>query len=218
MINVWCVCVGTKYTDDDVYILRDMVARNLRQSHRFNCLTDREIPDINCFIPEENWRGWWSKLLLFRYATGQCLYFDLDVVITGPVDGLISKVLSMPANWAQSGHGGCQSSVMSWGMAYPAIADMFHVEQLEPPQNGNCGTYEGLWGDQEFISRLYGNPGGGFIHPMKGVYSYKYHCQTGKPPADASVVCFHGEPKPRDVRDEWVHHSRQRAAAPAAAG
>jgi hypothetical protein len=206
LITVWSVCNGTKYTDNDVHILRDMVARNINQPHRFRCLADREIAGVDTFIPDEQWPGWWSKLLLFRYSTGQCLYLDLDVVITGPLDGLISLPLSMPANWAQSGHGGCQSSVMSWGMPYHAIPDAFNVDELGPAGEGGCGRYRGLWGDQELITELYGNPGWQ-IRDMQGIYSYKYHCKQGLP-AGAKVVCFHGQPKPQDVSDAWVSAAR----------
>jgi hypothetical protein len=207
VISVWSVLNGTKYTDEDVYILRDMVARNLKQSHRFNCLSDRDIPGVNCTIPEENWPGWWAKLLLFHYTTGFNLYFDLDVVIVGPLDELVSRTLSLPANWGQSGHGGCQSSVMSWGVPYWSIPDAFNVDELEAPADGGCGRYRGLWGDQELITDLYGNPGSDRIHEMRGIYSYKYHCLQG-PPSDAKVVCFHGEPKPGQVNDPWVIAAR----------
>ena len=207
MLTAWCVLNGDKYADSDVYILRDMVARNLDLPHTFRCLSDREVPGVDCFIPDEQWPGWWSKLLLFRYSTGLNLYFDLDVVIVGPLDGLVSERLSMPLNWAQSGHGGCQSSVMAWGGDYSRIADAFHVEQLEAPERGNCGAYQGLWGDQELITRTLGSPGGSNIDAMPGVYSYRYHCQGGPPPG-AKVVCFHGEPKPKDVNEPWVIRSR----------
>ena len=207
MLTVWCVLNGDKYADSDVYILRDMVARNLSQPHRFRCLSDREIPGVDCSVADEQWPGWWSKLLLFRYSTGLNLYFDLDVVIVGALDGLVSDRLSMPLNWAQSGHGGCQSSVMAWGWSYPQIPDAFHVEQLEAPERGNCGAYQGLWGDQELITRTLGNPGGVNIDAMQGIYSYRYHCQGGPPPG-AIVVCFHGQPKPAQVSEQWVLESR----------
>lgn len=208
MLTVWCVLNGTKYQDDDVHILKDMVRRNLVSVHRFRCLSDRQIPGIDCLIPDEKWPGWWSKLLLFRYATGFNLYFDLDVVIVDSLDCLVSDRLSMPANWAQSGHGGCQSSVMSWGCDYSRIPDAFHVEQLAQPEQGGCGRYQGLWGDQELITRELGNPGDGDIDPMQGIVSYKYHCRNGSPPHFTSVVCFHGEPKPKDVNDAWVKAAR----------
>jgi len=208
LITVWSVCNGTKYTDEDVYILRDMVARNLTQPHRFRCLADREITGVDTFIPDEQWPGWWAKLGLFRYSTGQCLYLDLDTVIVGNLDRLLSVPLSMPANWGQSGHGGCQSSVMSWGQDYGWIADRFDVSQLRTPERGNCGGYgqQNLWGDQEFITEVVGSPGNGII-PMHHVFSYRYHA-VGGPPGDASVICFHGEPKPAAVLDQWVIAAR----------
>jgi len=208
MLTVWCVCVGTKYADEDVHILKDMVRRNLVSVHRFRCLSDREIPGIDCLIPAESWPGWWAKLLLFRYSTGYNLYFDLDVVIVDDVDCLVSDRLSMPANWAQSGHGGCQSSVMSWGESYALLPDMFNVSELAEPEGGNCGRYHGLWGDQEFITEHLGNPGEGTVHPMQGIVSYKYHCRQSLP-SSAKVVCFHGEPKPNQVSDSWVKQVRE---------
>jgi len=213
MLTVWCVLNGNKYADNDVHILHCMVSRNIVQPFRFRCLADREIQGIDTFIPDEQWPGWWSKLLLFRYATGQCLYLDLDTVIVGNLDRLLSTSLSMPANWAQSGHGGCQSSVMSWdasSLNYAWIADRFNPIHLGHPERGNCGIYVGavneLWGDQEFITELLGNPGD-IIKPMPHIYSYKYHCKRGLP-NDASVICFHGKPKPEEVSDTWVKESR----------
>lgn len=214
MLTVWCVCVGDKYSDRDVHILRAMVARHTG-AHRFRCLTDRQIAGIDCEITTRHWPGWWSKLELFKVSEGQNLYLDLDVVITGPLDGLVSSKLSMPANWAQSGHGGCQSSVMSWGMDYGFIADAFDPAQLTEPVSGNFGFYgpKRLWGDQEFITDVMGNPGDK-VCPMSGVYSYKYHCRNALPD-DAVVVCFHGLPKPDQVGDAWVMAARSSTATAA---
>lgn len=212
MLTVWSVCNGDKYTDADVWTLKQMVSEGLSAPHQFRCLSDRQIEGIDCIVPWEQWPGWWSKLLLFRYASGPCLYFDLDTVIVGPLDGLVSRRLAMPKNWGQSGHGGCQSSVMAWGVPI-GIADHFEPERLQTPVNGNCGAYRlddghELWGDQEFITAHYGDPGGPVIEELKGIYSYKYHCR-GKPvPSDAVVVCFHGEPKPAQVDEPWVRAAR----------
>lgn len=215
MLTVWSVCVGDKYIDEDVHILRAMVARNLGE-HRFRCLTDRNIPGIDCEITAAGWPGWWTKLELFKVATGQNLYLDLDVVIAGPLEPLVSRQLSMPANWAQSGHGGCQSSVMSWGDDYGFIADAFDPDQLSEPENGNFGYYgpDRLWGDQEYITAMLGSPGEGRVIPMQGVYSYKYHCRQGLP-NDAAVACFHGLPKPDQVSDAWVRAARSSTATAA---
>lgn len=219
MVNVWSVCVGDKYSDEDVYILKHMVSQHLEVPHDFFCLSDRQRGDINCFIPDEKWDGWWNKLLLFRYAGGQVLYLDLDVVITGPLLPLLSEKISMPANWAQSGHGGCQSSVMSWNshvenLGY--LTDAFDPDQLTAPgERGGVSHYglygkEQLWGDQEYITSMLGNPGD-VVVPMQHVYSYKYHCRESLPD-DASVVCFHGNPKPDKVGDSWVKAERSYTA------
>lgn len=209
MITVWSVCVGDKYTDDDVRILKAMVAKNMEAPHVFRCLTDRQIDGVYCNVLDNPWPGWWSKLLLFKYSRGPNLYLDLDVVIVGGLDRLLSGALSMPANWGQSGHGGCQSSVMSWEGSYSLLPDMFDPGKLAPPERGNCGAYGGrkLWGDQEYITDILGNPGDGEVVPMDHVYSYKYHCGNGVP-ADASVICFHGDPKPNKVSDQWVTEAR----------
>jgi hypothetical protein len=206
MITVWTVCVGDKYTDKDVQIVKHMVSRHLSAPHTFRCLSDRPREGVDCLIPSVIWPGWWSKLLLFKYATGMNLYLDLDVVVTGPLDGLLSNTLSMPANWGQSGHGGCQSSVMSWGGYYPELFIGFDPSELAAPERGNCGALGGLWGDQEYITQILGEPGRHII-PMQGVYSYKYHCRQSLP-SDARVVCFHGTPKPSEVNDSWVVSQR----------
>ena len=211
MLTVWCVLNGTKYTDNDVYILRDMVSRHLSVEHQFSCLADRQIPGVYTVISTKNWAGWWMKLELF-YQTGKNLYLDLDTVVTGSLDDLVvDHGLSMPSNWAQSGHGGCQSSVIAWCGDYSDIPDQFYPVFLTNPENGNFGWYEidgaRCWGDQEFITHLMGNPGDGDVMPMSGIKSYKYHCKNGLP-GTAKVVCFHGEPKPAQVRDEWVRAAR----------
>lgn len=211
MLSVWCVLNGDKYQDKDAHILKGMVARNLKAQHRFRCLADREITGIDTLVPDEQWPGWWSKLLLFRYAGGQVLYLDLDTVIVGNLDRLLSDRLSMPANWGQSGHGGCQSSVMSWNSDYENlgyIADLFDIDQVQAPERGNCGAYgpKNLWGDQEYVTELMGDPGD-VVKPMPHVFSYRYHA-LGGPPGDASIVCFHGEPKPAAVNAEWVLKAR----------
>lgn len=204
MVTVWTVFNGHKYDETAVYRMREAVRCHLWEPHRFRCLADRQIPGVDCLVPDEDWPGWWAKLLLFRYATGHNLYTDLDNLIVGSLDGALSTRLSMPANWAQSGHGGCQSSVMAWGQDYGHIADRFDPALLGEPGGGHCGRYgpARLWGDQEFITNLLGDPGGEVI-PMTGVFSYKYHCRDGLP-ANARVVCFHGQPKPEQVSDPWV--------------
>ena len=205
MLTVWCVCVGDKYTTEDVLILKGMVERNLTRPHIFMCLSDRPRAGVTTYTDFDAWTGWWSKLKLFEVSSGDNLYLDIDTVVTGPLDDLVSEQLSMPKNWALSGHGGWQSSVMSWGRNYGYLALAFDPDKLSEPANGNYGYYgsDRLWGDQEFITHIMGDD----VKPMKDIYSYRYHCMGG-PPAGAKVACFHGEPKPSEVGEKWVLDAR----------
>lgn len=208
MVTVWSVLNGSKYTDNDVYLLRDQVARHMHQEHEFWCFSDRAIWDVDCVIPDAVWPGWWAKIQMLGWArSGLNLYLDLDSIVIGPLDSLLSEKFSAPANWGQSGHGGIQSSAMAWGGDYGWIADRFDPALLTPDAYHPFGRYGATdyWGDQGFLSAVLGDPGAGKVAPMKGIASYKYHCrEAGKPPAWASVVTFHGEPKAQDCSEEWI--------------
>lgn len=196
MLSVFSVYWGDKYDPSYVYALRDMVAKHLHTPHKFFCITSAELPDINTIEPAVDWPGWWQKLQLWRLNYGPSLYFDLDVVITGPLDYLLpftQHAIAAPANWAQSGHGGIQSSVLVWNGNNPH--PYFLAKQQWPEIS------ERLWGDQEFLTEVYGD---NYVK-LPRIYSYKYHCM-GKPlPKDCSVVCFHGKPDPHEVNEAWIN-------------
>lgn len=208
-LTVWCVCVGDKYASGYVYALQEAVAKNLSIPHRFRCITPRNLPGVETRNPPVPYGNWWSKIGLFApgVATGPSLYFDLDVVITGSLDYLVEFTrheFAAPANWARSGHGGIQSSVMAWSGNWPAPADKIRGEW--PSRELDSDGYMTLggkkfWGDQEYLWDMLGDR---WVR-IPGVCSYKYHvAPNGVIPADASVVVFHGEPKPIDVSDECV--------------
>lgn len=199
MLTVWSVYWGTKYVPRYVYTLRSAVARNLSQPHRFVCMTDRpnEIPGIETVPPATDYPGWWQKVGLFTpgLIDGPALYLDLDVVIVGELDTLVREhacaELAMAKNWAQSGHGGWQSSAfITRGYPFPEIAQDFTPDVIDR-----------LWGDQEWITERLGKRVQEI--PPGPVCSYKYHCPNGLPET-ARVVVFHGKPDPHEVSDAWV--------------
>lgn len=196
-LSVWSVCVGTKYPASYVYALQESVEQHLSLPHEFKCITEHDLPGIQTVKPLLPYPGWWSKLNLFApgVATGPSLYFDLDVVITGSLDYLAdftAHEFAAPANWARSGHGGIQSSVMAWRGNWTAPHE--YIQPQWP------AVSERLWGDQELLWEMLGD---NWVR-IPGVYSYKYHCRDGKRPDDMAVCVFHGDPKPLDVRDEWL--------------
>lgn len=195
MLTVWSVCTGHKYSPEYVYELQRKVEQHLDEPHEFVCLTEHEFSGINCIEPKVLYNGWWNKMQLFQLATGRSLFFDLDVVITGSLDYLVPYTrckLAAPMNWAQSGHGGIQSSVMAWSGELQGIYDWFEKD---------ANVYQArLWGDQEFLTEYLDDDEWTRI-PYVG--SYKYHCRQGLP-LDLRVIVFHGKPDPHEVKDEWI--------------
>lgn len=181
----------------EVDILEGMVKRHLSLPHEFVCITEGDLP------------GWWNKVRLFDgRARARNLWLDLDTVITGSLDTLVAPcdVLRIAKNWAQSGYGGCQSSVMYWeGDTGRVISDTFDPAIAHWPPISQPGI---LWGDQEWITQLRDEKRVAveYFH-ADDVVSYKYHCKTGLPNG-AKVVVFHGKPKPGEVKDAWVRAAR----------
>jgi len=218
-ITVWTMCTGDKYPAEYVQRLASMVKRNLTIPYRFVCITDKandtefrrvqSMLGVEYMQPPTDYQGWWGKLGLFKQgiAHGQNLWLDLDVVITGSLDTHVEeygdKYLAMPWNWAKSGHGGCQSSVMLWyGPAVHSIYNSFDPANAHWPPRNDGGK---LWGDQEWITVCRDN---GFpVTQIDESYvkSYKYHCKQEKaPPSNARVIVFHGKPDPHECSEEWI--------------
>lgn len=201
VLTVFCVFWGDKYSPGYVYTLRDAVEQHLREPHEFVCITTATLPGITTRLPPVSYSGWWQKIGLFSptLAMGPSIYLDLDVVICGELDYLVEYAntprgrLCAPANWAQSGHGGIQSSVMAWSGWWDKPQ-----REFDYPIDS-----ERFYGDQEYLWHLLGND---WIR-LPGVCSYKYHCRGKQaPPADASVIAFHGRPDPHEleVNEPWI--------------
>lgn len=196
---------------DYVVALRDGVRRWLTGvEHRFVCLTDRpgDLPWGMCGIRlPPGLHGWWNKIALFRpapeMASGRVLYFDLDTVIARDISplGKYAGPFAALADPADGKHIG--SGVMAWEAGTcvdiwqrwnEAGSPMFHPR-----------------GDQSWIEAM--RPAARRLQDeFPGMFaSYKLDCRDGKPEA-ASVVYFHGKPRPHEVQDNWVKASWSVAA------
>jgi hypothetical protein len=199
VITVWCMNTNNHAPPSEVDILERMVGRHLSLPHEFICITQSDLP------------GWWGKVRLFGISRQRNLWLDLDVAITGSLDGLVEPIdgsLRICKNWAQSGYGGCQSSVMYWeGDTGKIINDEFDPKIAYWPPRHDDGK---LWGDQEWITQLRDEKriAVEYFSPVD-VVSYKYHCRVNGLPKGAKVVVFHGKPKPSEVADDWVIGARQ---------
>jgi hypothetical protein len=215
-MNVYCVFWGDKYQKSYVQRLRDQVADHLKIPHEFRCITEVDFWDVDTVEPLCDYPGWWQKIGLFSPAMprGENLYLDLDVSVVRSIEPLVvfSRItwvdqpdkLICPSNWAQSGHGGCQSSVMLWksGEDNVAIWNEFDPAMAAWPPVHNPPKQ--LWGDQEFITALRDRGTIRVAHtPDEWIVSYKYHCRE-RLPSGSRIVVFHGDPKPHQVSRPWL--------------
>lgn len=205
MLSVACIKVGSLYGADYVNTLYDMVSRNLQSGFpgQFVCFTDdasgldpailvRKVPKDLAH------RGWWAKLWLFSKDAfpdgGRVLYFDLDTVITGPLDPIAMCTNDFAILRDAYRSDGLQSSVMCWD------ADRFHSIW---DQWDTAGRPEVEGGDQAWIERTIEHP-----DLLQEIYpnrfrSYKAECRHSIPKG-TSVVFFHGHPRPHEVTLGWV--------------
>jgi len=194
MTTVACVLrSGGRYTPEWVAKLCDAVAANMG-AHRFVCLSDVDVPCERIPLLHD-WPGWWSKCELFR-LTGPALYLDLDCIVTGPLDDLVSNgPLTMCDDFLRPGlH---NSSVMSWHGDYSGI-----YEAMRRDPEGVMAAYtrrkDRRIGDQAFVEDQVRPE----TFPAGRIVSYRVSAQHAVPES-ASVVAFHGEPKP-DSAGGWV--------------
>jgi FkbM family methyltransferase len=221
MLHVVCVRFGEAFGIEYVERLHDMVRRNLPAGFagRFVCLTDRpadlshlagiDILDGRLALPPLV--GWWAKLGLFlpgAFPAGDRVwYFDLDTVITGPLESLFEYAGAFAILEDVYRPGGFQSAVMSWiaGPASDAIWDEWCDHGRPEPEGGDQAVIEQHWRDW-LPARIGGRPWGPdflqTLYPGR-LRSYKVDCVWGIPHG-TSVVFFHGRPRPHEVLTGWV--------------
>lgn len=204
MLNVCCLCTGTAYGPEYVEILYSMVRRNLAGGFRgrFIVFTDNpslfsDMAGVQTRLVPEPTQSWWDKLYLFSPdalpAGERVLYFDLDTVITGPLDEIAAYAGPFAILRDAYRPGGLQSSVMAWEAGTLTHIWERWLEAHRPEPRG---------GDQEWIERTCA-----FVDFWQAFYpgrfrSYKVDCQEHVPKG-TSVVFFHGRPRPHEC-DGWV--------------
>ncbi len=206
-VKVFCVNVGNKYSPEYVHKLKAGVNKYLSVPHEFFVYTDH--PENYSFaIPiKYDLETWWNKLLIFENV-GQCLYFDLDVIIHGPLDNLIKPDFHMiTPDWKNPkrakiledrpdlGTAFANSSVMSWTDS-TNILEHF----LDDPEF-YIFKYDG---DDRYLhhEHAYNSFDNGII------YSYKNN--RFKIKEDYSVALFHQKPEIHEclehdiVKEYWI--------------
>lgn len=225
MITVLCVRFGNRYGREYVERLRNMVQRNLSLPYEFVCLTDDPVPidGVKSIVqPTEKYsRGWWYKVHMFDpnlKLQGRILYFDLDVVIHDKIDKLLMKDKDFygirdfnrkfHSSWNR-----LNSSVMSWHTENESDIWYKFKEDSSTIMRRFPGDQDWIWECAKQRIKYW---------PDIWIQSYKWEIrnkdeltvQQGKRnflnsrepniPTECCVTVFHGEPKPQDVKDQFV--------------
>ena len=219
--QVLCIRWGTKYGPDYVNRLYGMVARHVTPPFTFHCMTDDPaglrpevavlpLPELGCERPT-NTHGVWGKSRLWRPdigLEGPVLFIDLDVVVTGSLDGFFEVggeddvILARNPNTPFERLG--QTSIFRFPVGKLApLRERF----LADPQ----GVADRYRFEQRFVTRNV--PGGVTFWPRGWVALYKWHCVPVFPlnlvrpprlPPGTRVVLFAGTLNPPDaIAGRW---------------
>lgn len=224
---------GNLYGPEYVNRLFRAVRRNLSIPHRFVCFTDDPsglVADIETFpipeipMPEFHLRTGWRKICLFKNdlpISGQSLFLDLDLVITGSLDGFFN-------------YGGPEDIpiIHNWVAAHkqlfrkrPAIGNSSVFRFVA---NQSTFVYEQYLREKEWALENFWPPQTYLTHcirsrmtywPEEWVRSFKRHCTHVFPlnyllvpriPVGARIIAFHGRPHPDQAlegyKDKKLHH------------
>ncbi len=219
-VNIVTLKWGDRYGPHFVNRLYNGVKKHLTRDFRFLCFTDDETglySNIEAFplppikLPQDFERTAWLKLGFFQDGLGNmegdCLFLDLDLLITGNIDCFFDYEPGKKCiihNWIQKHQifkkrpDVGNSSVFRWtANTTQHIADKFYSEQewalsnFKPPQ-----TY------------LTYSLGEKYWWPEAWVQSFKRHATPAFPcnllfpprlPPETRVLVFHGRPDPDEA-------------------
>lgn len=191
-INICVLRSGGEYNESHVH-------RLAKQVPDLVCLSDINIKGVETIKLNNNFKGWWSKLELFRPSIKEDLfYFDLDT--------LVLKMPAIPDKTTVLTDFG-DKNVIASGLMFIKHEDKAVIWDnfIKDPQKAMDEHIK--WkpsspvGDGGFINRYYKHCQR--WQNIAKVYSYKFHCLNGLP-KDAEIVCFHGKPRPFDLNLDWM--------------
>lgn len=193
-----------------VYIekLFNSVKRNTTLPYKFHCITTLEpFNDEIHFhkLDSPTWKGCLPKYSMFDERLklkGGVFSIDLDVVITGNLDELFSYDGSFATRSTFRGTKESGGDIVAFeGGTYRWI-----WEELV------CNTEEVLrftGGRERWVYRYHPKMKGkvDFLQDLfpDQIFSYKAHCSRGRGlHENARIVSCHGNPRPHEIKDEWV--------------
>jgi hypothetical protein len=210
MINIVCFKWGTLFSAEYVNKLYNAVERNVTVPHTFTCFTENpEGVECNTQPFLNALPTWWYIIGLFNRDhgfEGKVLYMDLDTVITGNIDHIISLDTDFAITEDFYRPKGLQTTFIMWKPEW--------------------GYY--LW--DKYLQVAPSNPGPHFMRGTNGFIetytkdkdvdifqdefpsefiSYKVHIKDKHKrmrdlPGNidtAKIICYHGKPRPHEMRN-----------------
>lgn len=221
MVNVVCVLWGTRYPANTVVRLWRQVRQHLQVPFQFVVFTEaqRQVPseflrrDLPA-LPE--CPGWWHKMAIFdsQQLAGPTLYLDLDVTIVGTLNWVTEistdhLVAIRNFDYLWNSNANSFNSSMMW-FDTSSLSDLYARFSQNP-----SAAIDQYHGDQDWLTAAIPSASRRFF-PETRIASYRWQCVQGgwdaesrcyrQPQAittshDASVVVFHGNPKPWEIPD-----------------
>lgn len=239
-VNVLCAKWGTKYPAYYVNRLYAGVAKWLARPFRFVCATNEPEgirPEVECValdpnphVKKRNWPNIHAKLTFFRRGfaqlEGPTLFFDVDVLITGPLDRFFSYRpgdFCIIHNWVERrkaffrrppiGNSSCFRFDAGTDAAH-GVYESFLRDKEDPSLDWYFRK-----GSQKFQTRAMFERGNVSWWPEEWVCSFKRQCVPLWPfnrflvprrPKGPSVIAFHGNPDIPEAIDGFFTHKGEK--------
>ena len=199
---------GGEFKAEHVLILKNMIERNITIPHRFVCLSDIDVPCETIKL-KHNWKGWWSKIELFREEvfTGKSLYLDLDTVIVGNLDCVdsLNYDFAMMDVKPESNDPIGNSGVMFFGKPQTHVYEKFKKTPNDYIRFHETNKKYRYLGDQAFINDCFMKVDKIHNQLPDLIRSYRHNNCQNRFPKNTSIICFGGFHRPWTERG-WVEN------------
>ena len=215
--TIVCMKWGTRYPTEYANRLWSMIQRHVKRPTRLVCYTDDAAglsPDIESYplppivLPERISRKPWRKISLWAPTlpglSGDVLFLDLDLVITGSLDEFFDfepdKTFCVIENWTQMGSGIGNTSVYRFRVG----AHTYLYDRLQQDPDAILAKFPN---SQTYISHTITSK---TFWPAHWCESFKHtlmprwtmnFLRTTPLPDGTKVVAFTGKPDPDEARD-----------------
>ena len=210
-LTIACVLKSGSHVYDYNYVnaLSNAIAKHVTVPYTFTCLTDNPSKfnnNVHKVIKlKHSFPKWWSKIELFRpdifHDTSQVFFLDLDTVITNNINDIVSydgdfcglrdfyKVVTLG------------SGLLSWKPSkYHHVYKKFLLKcdyVMANTPEGDQKWIDSQIKEMDYFQDIYG----------RKIISWKKDCLNNNKisiPKSASIVCFHGIPKPHEITDSTI--------------